>query len=401
MKYIPFILSVVLLISGPTAGRAANPCYGEELIFPAEPFHDHASCIVECPNGDLLACWFHGTGEKVDNVIIEGARKVAGEDGWREKFLMADTPDYPDHNPCMFIDPQERLWLLWPTLFANRWETAIMKYKISNDYMNPDRPPDWNWKDIIHLSPQGFPEALENAIETSRPRWQGHERAEAYFARLREQARDHLTYRLGWMTRVHPFILNEERLIVPLYTDGYDLSIMAISDDWGGHWTASEPLIGFGNIQPSLVQREDGALVAFMRENGITGRIRVSESNDRGLTWSPVQECSLPNPGSGLEAVKLQSGLWLLIYNDTTRGRHKLAVSLSDDEGHSWRWTRHVENDPPGEGSYAYPSLIQARSGLIHCTYSWAPKPAAGEQRLKSIKHAWFDEAWIKAGDGE
>ena len=51
---------------------------------------------------------------------------------------------------------------------------------------------------------------------------------------------------------------------------------MAISDDRGETWTASRPLIGFGNIQPSLVRKNDGELVAFMRDNGPHHRIRLS-----------------------------------------------------------------------------------------------------------------------------
>jgi hypothetical protein len=30
--------------------------------------------IIECPNGDLLACWFHGSGERTaDDVVIQDA----------------------------------------------------------------------------------------------------------------------------------------------------------------------------------------------------------------------------------------------------------------------------------------------------------------------------------------
>jgi len=389
-----FLFAGMLFVSVSSFGK--NEFYQSELIFAPEPFHDHASCIIECPNGDLLAVWFHGKGEKVDTVSIEGARKIKGESKWRAKMLMADTPDYPDHNPCMFIDPQKRLWLLWPTLFANRWETAIMKYMISSDYSRSDRPPKWEWKDIIHLSPKNFPQELEAAIERYRPVWQGNAKAEAMIAQAHEKAKDHLTYRLGWMTRVHPFVLSTGRLIVPLYTDGYSLSIMAITDDWGQHWIASQPIIGFGNIQPSLVQKQDGTLVAMMRENGITKHIRKSESKDQGMTWSPVEEMALPNPGSGLEVLRLQNGHWILVYNDTIKGRHSLAVSISDDEGATWKWTRHLELVEPDRGSYSYPSIIQTKDGIIHCTYSWAPEPAPGVRQLKSIKHAWFNEEWVR-----
>ena len=69
-------------------------------------------------------------------------------------------------------------------------------------------------------------------------------------------------------------------------------------------------LIGFGNIQPAVLERKDGSLVAYMRENGPLNKIRVCESQDQGLTWGKVGTIDLPNPGSGLDAVRLANGHW-------------------------------------------------------------------------------------------
>ena len=55
---------------------------------------------------------------------------------------------------------------------------------------------------------------------------------------------------------------------MPLYSDGFSFSLMAITDDWGATWKTSTPLVGFGNIQPSLARKKDGTLVAYMRDNG-------------------------------------------------------------------------------------------------------------------------------------
>jgi len=388
-----------------SAALCETPTYEAELIFPLEHWHNHASCIVECPNGDLLACWFHGSGEKVDDVVIQGARKVKGEKAWRPRFVMADTPGYPDHNPCMLIDPRGRLWLFWPTLIANRWGTAIMKYKISEDYERPDRSPVWAWKDIIHVTPTNFVEEVNRAAERDEAKYTGKilEKiaAEVYLHKIRIDAADRLKQRLGWMTRAHPTLLPSGRLIVPLYTDTFSVSIMAITDDWGKTWKTSRPLVGFGNIQPSIVRKNDGTLVAMMRENGPLGKIRISESRDDGMTWSPVREMELPNPGSGLEVIRLRNGHWLLVYNDTTEGRHSLAVSISDDEGKTWKWTRHLELTRPGAGSFAYPSVIQTRDGTIHVTYSYRPPHKEGTPGGESIKHAAFTEAWVLAGDSK
>ena len=73
---------------------------------------------------------------------------------------------------------------------------------------------------------------------------------------------------MGWFTRTHPLELPSGRILVPMYSDGYSFGIMAISDDGGITWTASEPIVGAGCIQPSVVRKKDGTLVAYLRDNG-------------------------------------------------------------------------------------------------------------------------------------
>jgi predicted neuraminidase len=210
-------------------------------------------------------------------------------------------------------------------------------------------------------------------------------------ALIRRRLGERLYQRLGWQPRCKPTILPSGRILLPLYSDTYSISIMAISDDGGRSWYASKPLIGFGNIQPTVLRRSDGTLVAYMRENGPRARIRVAESRDDGLSWGPVGVSELPNPGSGLDGLRLQNGHWLLVYNDTTSGRNSLAVSVSEDEGRTWKWTRHLERHRTGR--YHYPAVIQGRDGTIHIVYSYFVSGG------KSMKHVELNEAWIRAGD--
>jgi predicted neuraminidase len=217
--------------------------------------------------------------------------------------------------------------------------------------------------------------------------------------RLRERLGDKLYQRLGWQPRCKPTVLPSGRILLPLYSDTFSISMMAVSDDGGQTWYASKPLIGFGNIQPAVLRRDDGTLVAYMRENGPLHRIRISESKDDGLSWGPVGVTELPNPGSGLDGVRLADGRWVLIYNDSTRGRNSLAVSLSDDEGKTWKWTRHLEKH--AGGAYHYPAIIEGKDGTIHAIYSYfIPRQEGQPEQSKSMKHAAFNEAWIRAGDG-
>lgn len=421
--------ALILLLTGSfifiqaSSARAAaasapdTPAFLEtEILFPLEHWHNHASCIVETPKGDLLVCWFHGSGERTaDDVKVEGARLRHGERTWSPRFTMADTPGYPDTNCAMFIDPQGRLWLLWPTILANEWHTALMKYRISTDY-DQDGPPHWQVSEVLHVTPgkefvdavQHYVKEKKEAVEKSNLSDTQQERVSAWLDALQTHAQDKLYRRLGWMTRAHPFILDGSRLIVPLYSDGFSFSLMAITDDWGQSWHTSLPLIGDGNIQPSIVQRDDGSLFTFMRDNGPPPkRLHQSESRDRGETWSPVTDSDQPNPGSGAEVIRLRNGHWVLISNDTERGRNSLAVQISEDEGKSWMRKRHLEFQPPGPeaGSFHYPSIIQARDGTLHASYSYhlatkdLPKDVDGDPAAKTIKHAHFNEAWILQGD--
>jgi len=96
--------------------------------------------------------------------------------------------------------------------------------------------------------------------------------------------------------------------------------------------------------------------------------------------------------------MNLSDGDWLVIYNDQPEGRHSLAVSISDDEGETWKWTRHLERTERGGGSFHYPSVIEGTDGNLHASYSYFVRdPERGEG--KSIKYATFNKEWVLAGD--
>lgn len=384
-----------------------------ELIFPLDALHNHSSCVVQAPNGDLLACWYRGSGERrADDVQILGARLRKGGRAWSKPFVLADVPGFPDCNPCLLVDPQGRLWLFWVTIQANEWHTALLKYRMAEKCTTPGAP-RWSRDGVIHLKPgEEFPRLVSESVDrdlATLDRFPEAERAKLrdYLEARRRHAADRYFNRLGWMPRAHPFVLDGKRLILPLYSDGFDFSLMAITDDWGENWRVSTPLISDGGVQPSIARRRDGTLATYMRDNGPPpNRLLYSESRDGGESWSPVRDSDVLNPGSGAEVVTLRDGTWALIYNDTEKGRHSLAVSLSDDEGKSWKWTRHLERDrAEGGGSYSYPSLIEVADGTFHATYSYvvpdsqAKRDDAGRARRESIRHVQFTREWVRAGD--
>ncbi len=369
------------------------PAVRSEYIFPLQDEHVHSSCITELSNGDLLCCWFQGSGERTaDDVRIMGARLKKGQATWSNPFVMADTPDYPDCNPVIFLDGSNRLHLVWIVVVGNKWEASLLKTKISTDYLS-EGAPKWDWQDVILLKPgKEFPETLESGFKelgTAELAWS--EYAPQYEKMIVEASKDPVKRETGWMTRIKPLIISPERILLPLYSDGFNVSLIAMSDDNGDTWTCSRPITGRGNVQPAILQKQDGTLIAYMRDNGdAPGRIMQSISRDGGLEWYAAKKTEFPNPGSSIDAISLTNGDWILVYNDLEEGRYRLAVSLSDDEGKSWKWKKYIENDSTKNGRYAYPSVIQGKDGLIHISYSHH----SGKE--KTIKHMSFPENWIK-----
>lgn len=402
------MFAIALAVSLFFVGVPVNGPAGE-LVAPLEASHNHGSCIVECPNGDMLACWYRGSGERqADDVRIVGARLKRGAAQWSAVFEMADTPGFPDCNPCMIVAPDRRLWLFWPVILDNHWESALLKFRTSRDFQR-DGAPRWEQERVLHLKPgPEFAAAVKRDLKVqSQPyldRAQGAEKQklDGYVDGILKKSDDKLAVRLGWMPRVHPFI-DGKRMLLPLYSDGFDFSMIAYTDDNGASWQTSEPLVGPGNVQPSLARRKDGALIAHFRDNGPPPhRVMASESKDGGRTWSLARDIDVPNPGAGLEVVVLRSGRWLLVNNPTERGRHALAIHISEDEGRTWTVIRYLEKDNPGlaAGSYSYPSILQARDGTIHVTYSYTPSRirAAGVRRGETIKHVRFTESDLLNG---
>lgn len=421
----------------------AAPFFKTAEIFDPIDLHTHGGTVAELPNGDLMAAWFEGTGERwADDVTIRGARYSATEGKWSTPFELADVPGFPDINPVLFVDPDERLWLAWYTVLANQWETSLPRYLISTNYME-EGPPEWDWQDVLLVKPgdntergmqpdDHFVESVKTKTDEYRDylirigafiegdetlrgtqAWFEERVEEMMFraegkhlvrsGRIYDESGNYestdlgypLMRRIGWQTYNKPIFLENGRMILPLYSDGFWNSLMAITDDGGKTWSYSEPIIGLMNIQAAIAKSANGDLVAYMRNNGPPPkRMHKSRSTDGGETWNPVTYADLPNPGSGLDIVTLQNGNWLIVYNDLESGRHSLAVSISDDEGETWGWTRIIEQDLREDATTShYPAAIQAEDGTLHVVYSHFYNDR--EDRHRTIKWVQFNEEWV------
>jgi len=451
MKYslfYPVTLSVIILFScvkkDSGVSTFTNDSIFVENIFPYQTQHCHASTVVELPNHDLLVAWFQGSGERTaEDVVIMGARRNCKTGKWSEPFLLADTEGFPDINPVLFIDNLSRLWLVWYTVMAYQWESSLLKYRISTDYLQKEGPPVWSWQDILIVKADGsVPEGInshdlfvktlerkyreyhdylvsagyittngkgfinEELWNTSLKRYMDIAKGVDFMAegieitgngeKIRTLVGYPLRRRIGWQTRNKPLIIGN-KILLPLYSDGFDFSLIAISGNNGGSWQFSEPIVGAGSIQPSLALCKDSSIAAFMRDNGPPPkRIMISRSFDGGITWSTVQDTEIPNPGSAADIVVLKSGRWVLVSNDLESGRHRLTLKLSEDEGKTWPFSKNIINGEPESQTRAhYPAIIQSSDGMIHVTFTNQIPAEKGKSNVKNIAHAVFSEKWL------
>ncbi|OYU64785.1 MAG: neuraminidase [Cytophagaceae bacterium BCCC1] len=360
------------------------PIIHNSLVFPLQEKHVHASSLVVLPNDDLLIVWFEGSGERnADDVKIMGARLQKGKVKWSDPFLMADTPNIPDCNPVLFLNAKNQLFLVWIAVQANKWEQSILRYKISSNYQNSG-PPAWEWQDNILLKPNdSFAIEVEKKLKDLpelTAGWAGY--APKYDEMIIQSSKDPVKRSFGWMTRIKPLILENGKIILPLYSDGFNFSLMAISEDHGQSWRPSSPLVGRGPIQPAIVKKKNGDIIALLRDSGDEpSSVQKSESQDQGETWTAATKTDIPNTAS-VELLVLKDGRWAFVGNDQTDGRYRLSLYISDNEGKTWNNKYFLENDESLKKSYSYPCLIQSPDGNIHISYSFHE-----EKMRKSIKY--------------
>lgn len=360
----------------------------EEFIFPFQNEHVHGSSIVMLPGGDMLACWFQGSGERsADDVRIMGARLKKGGDNWSAPFLMADTRGIPDCNPVLFMNRKGKLFMFWIAVLANKWENSILRYRTTTDFSG-NGAPKWEWQDNILFKPdENFAREVGkkfNEMPENQAGWAAY--APLYDDMIKEASKDLSKRSIGWMTRIHPITLKDGKILLPLYSDGFNFSMVAISDDDGTNWRNSLPIVGRGPIQPALAVRKDGTIVAYMRDSGdAPNRVHFSTSSDNGESWTLSRKTDIPNEAS-VEICVLNDGKWVFLGNDINDGRYQLSLYISDDEGANWKWKELIEYQSDKKGSFSYPCMIQTPDNLLNITYSYSQ----GEGK-KTIRHVVID----------
>jgi predicted neuraminidase len=305
-----------------------------DVVFPG----CHASTITENGNG-LLAAWFGGTAEKNPDVGIWISQFTDGK--WTKPVEAANGIQYKTKRyPC------------WNPVLYNNGKEILLFYKVGPS------PSTW-WGEVISSSDKGktwtrpyrLPEDIYGPIKNK------------------------------------PVLLKNGELLCPSSTenDGWRVHMEFTSDN-GITWDRTHALNdkNTGVIQPIVLLHPQGKIQMLCRST--VSKILTSWSEDNGRTWSEFVNAGLPNPNSGIDAVTIQDGRHILVYNHLIKGRNMLNVSVSED-GVNWKAAALLENEPKGT-EFSYPAVIQTNDGLVHITYTW---------NRKQIKHVIIDPAKISA----
>lgn len=308
------------------------------LIFGKAPFPScHAATLVEVSAGRLLAAWFGGKAEGATDVKIW----QAGFDGktWSAPTVAAQEPGFPCWNPV---------------LFKSRSKTLFLFYKAGpnpmtwSGYMRRSGDDGKTWSRVEQL-PAGLLGPIKNKpIETKSGAILSGTSVESHRAWC------------AWVER---------------------------SSDDGKTWRRFGPIAvpdqPHGLIQPTLLRTSDDRILALCRSRGI-GAICQSESKDEGETWSAAKPLELPNPNSGIDAVRTAKGEFFLVYNHTKSGRSPLNLTRSRDDGKTWQRVAVLEDGP---GEFSYPAIVQSGDGRLHIAYTW---------NRRHIKHVTYDPAELR-----
>jgi predicted neuraminidase len=329
-------LAVLKLIAGLLiAGSPMQSAATSQFIFTSAPFASaHASNIVQLRNGDFLASWFGGSAEGKPDVAIWASRFSSGH--WSTPFEMARETDIACYNPVMFYTRDGRLW------FYYKFGPHPSSWSAGRRWSDDDGK---NWSEVEHL-PAGLygpirakPLVLEDGTVVSGSSVESYHSWACWIERSTDNGKT-------WK-RIGP---------------------ITVPQNASDHANASRA--PYGIIQPSVISLGGGRLRLYARSTSQIGHVCMADSADSGLTWTQARPIAVPNPNSGIDAVRLKDGRIVLVYNNTTTGRTPLNLAVSEDAEH-FRMFKTLEDEP---GEYSYPAMIQGREGDLHITYTWNRK---------------------------
>lgn len=111
-----------------------------------------------------------------------------------------------------------------------------------------------------------------------------------------------------------------------------------------------------------FLEMQDGRIRCFVRTNYGIG---AADSFDGGKTWGKDFNTGLGGPSSRFFIRRLASGRILLINHYEFTGRNNLTAMLSEDDGKTWPYKLLLDE----RSNVSYPDATETDDGFIHITY--------------------------------
>ncbi|RAS75368.1 sialidase family protein [Priestia endophytica] len=350
-----------------------------EAYLPSDCIQNHAANLLVLDNGDLLCTWFAGTQEGIPDIHIYMSRLKKGESSWSRAVKVSDDPTRSEQNPVLFKAPDEKIWLLYTAQKSGNQDTAIVRYRISEDNGHSFGP-------IKTLFDQEGTFIRQPIVVLDNGEW------------LLPVFYCHTTKGRKW-------------------TGHRDTSAVKISKDEGNTWEEYEVPNSTGCVHMNIEKLDDGTLLALFRSRW-ADYIYSSYSTDNGRTWSEPKPTELPNNNSSIQFTKLANGHLALVFNNmnaencTERRaslyddiedeenvvaeavedsgereafwgapRAPMTVAISEDNGVTWPFVKDIEI---GDGyamtnnskdklnrEYSYPSIKQGSDENLHIAFTY------------------------------
>lgn len=314
-------------------------------------------------NGRLWATWYTGAdGEGPGNHVV---LVTSADDGatWGEPALVvAPPPGGRCFDPCLWHDPQGRLWLFWAQCDSRDWFDGRAGVWAMTTTDSAVAHPVW-----------GEPRRLAHGIMMNKPT---------------------VLANGEWLLPIG--LWEASRAQCPELAAECQPSVYVSLDQGAtfqrrGGAELAERIFD----EHMIVERRDGALWMLVRTKYGIGE---SLSRDAGRTWTPGQPSAIRGPNSRFYIRRLPSGRLLLVNHELLPEqpprRARLCAWLSDDDGLTWPCKLLLDERP----GVSYPDGVEAPDGRLYIIYDYnrGDKYALGRDR--EILMAVFTEAEVLTG---
>lgn len=272
----------------------------------------------------FLTFYSGGIKEEIGNHVVV----LRSDDGknYEEMVAVCYEEGYRCFDPCLWIDPLGRLWLIW------------------------NRCPD----DGTYAAICDDPDAEELVF------------GQEFF--------------IGHNVMMNkPTVLSTGEWLFPIAVWNYD--VRTLSKEWDSSLTPKGSFayatydngktfhkLGYADVEKRsydehmFLELENGAVRCFVRTSYGIG---AADSYDGGLHWGKDFNTGYGGPSSRFHIRRLPSGRVLLINHYENKGRNNLTALLSEDDGKTFPYTLLLDE----RRRVSYPDVALAPDGGIHITY--------------------------------